>query len=226
MKFEKNLSYRGRIISLAFVALMILAIREVVKSQFGEVPHFLPIPALIPLIIAWFLGKHYDQTMYLSTRDSLTGLYNRRYVLNNFAKYNADKIKDFNIAVLLFDVNDFKEINDNYGHEFGDRVLEGLSSILEQSFSKKDIIARWGGDEFLVLTKFNDENDLQGKIELFENNLKAMEIKNNVSVSIGKAIFPTDGKQLNDLLLIADQNMYAVKTNHKLENEEVGHWGQ
>ena len=217
----KKVSHKGRIISVLVFGCTIFAIREVVKSHFGEVPHMLPVPALIPLIIVWYLGYQYDKSVDLSTRDTLTKIFNRRYVLNRFPKESTNcKKRNIHMAVLVLDVNDFKKINDQFGHETGDQVLVGISKLLEETFDPKDIIARWGGDEFLVLSKFEDEHVLSQKIEQLKHGMKQKQWKiqhHNVSVSIGKAIFPTDGQNLNSLIAKADSNMYEIKMQHKKE---------
>lgn len=219
----KRMGYRGRITSIIFIGSILLFIRQMVNMHFGQVPHPFPLPAIIALIIAWFLGKQYDKYVYLSSRDTLTGLFNRRYVLDNFSRIiqQANK-RNANMAILLLDVNDFKEINDQHGHEYGDEVLEGISEILLDSFDPKEVIARWGGDEFLVLSIFNKENEIMEKIERFEHLIKNNEWRhhhNGLSVSIGKADFPNNGKSLKELVAKADSNMYAVKMNHKQKRE-------
>ncbi|WP_082862836.1 GGDEF domain-containing protein [Domibacillus aminovorans] len=69
--------------------------------------------------------------------------------------------------LISFGINEFKEINDTYRHDYGDQVLEHLSKILCKSFGQKDIIARWGGDEFLILSTFSDEKLIINKINQF-----------------------------------------------------------
>ncbi len=219
MKFGTNntLGYRGRVISLLFVGILILFMRTVVIHQFGEAPHKIPIPAIIALIVAWQIGKFYDKSIYLSMRDSLTDLYNRRYVMEKFVQMSkyATK-KDLKAAILISDVNDFKKINDQHGHDYGDRILVGIANSLKNAFDTRDIIARWGGDEFLILSVFSDEEAIKMKIHNFEKNtMKLSNQKIDVSVSIGKAIFPTDHTNLAELIAIADANMYEIKLNYK-----------
>ncbi len=154
-------------------------------------------------------------------KDALTDLYNRRYVfekLGNLIKY-ANK-RSLKIAILISDVNDFKKINDCYGHDYGDKILIDIAIALKNSFDKRDIIARWGGDEFLILAVFADEDAINKKINHFQSNLKSTLANKNtaVSVSIGKANYPTDHTNLEQLIAIADDNMYEIKLNHKETN--------
>ncbi|KMY52289.1 hypothetical protein AC625_09515 [Peribacillus loiseleuriae] len=193
-----------------------------VKKHFGQVPHPVPIPAIIVLVIAWYLGKQYDKYVYLSTRDSLTGLYNRRYVTDNFPKLSryANRRK-LNICTLLVDVNDFKEINDHYGHDAGDVVLVNISKILCDSFGQRSIIARWGGDEFLVLVFVSDVNVIIDEINDFNSKIKNEDWKHKsigtLSVSVGKATYPTDATSLKELVAKADNSMYEYKIKHKMQ---------
>ncbi|OKL36861.1 GGDEF domain-containing protein [Domibacillus mangrovi] len=221
LKADNALSYRGRIISVVFIAVIYLLIRGIAIIHFGRALYPFLIPALIPLLIAWYFGKHYDKYVYLSTRDTLTGLYNRRYVLDKFPRVMTYVNKrKLNIAILLLDVNNFKEINDNYGHGYGDQVLEHLSKILCKSFGQNDIIARWGGDEFFIFSTFSDEKLVIKKINQFKNEIKREDWphKSNISVTIGKAIYPSDADNLKDLMAKADSNMYELKMNDRQIN--------
>lgn len=214
---NKKIGYKGRVISVLFVSFVILLIRSMVKMQFGNVPHPVPILAIFPLIIAWILGKNYDKYVYLSTVDSLTGLYNRRFITERFLKECKKCIhKGSHIAVLMVDVNHFKTINDCFGHEFGDLVLQDISRILQEVFGEKGIISRWGGDEFLIITKFKDEKILFEKIDYFQNLLSQKDwgiLNAHLNVSIGKAIFPIESRNFHDLVAKADAEMYKLKVN-------------
>jgi len=96
----------------------------------------------------------------LSTKDVLTGLYNRRYIenilitiKNNFNRYNES------FCIVMIDIDNFKEVNDLYGHQIGDEVLKSIANILKENSRVTDIIGRWGGEEFLlVITKSSLEN--------------------------------------------------------------------
>lgn len=211
------MNYKGRVISIAFVAVILLFIRQVVIMHFGRAPHPLPLPMVIPLIIAWYGGKQYDKYMHLSTRDSLTGLFNRRYVLDTFSRtLSKAKRKKVNIAVLLLDLNDFKEINDTYGHDTGDKVLESISKLLKVCFDRNDIISRWGGDEFLIVSSFADKKVIENKLSHFKNKIKSEDCGyHGLSVSIGRAIYPFDATDLESLIAKADSDMYRLKMDHK-----------
>lgn len=98
----------------------------------------------------------------VSTKDSLTGIYNRRgleELANKFfarpegAGKREGEAKPKTVAVLVMDIDNFKTVNDAYDHATGDRALQGLARFLEENIRAKDVVARWGGDEFVVLFK-------------------------------------------------------------------------
>ncbi|GAA0433394.1 hypothetical protein GCM10008983_07540 [Lentibacillus halophilus] len=208
------MGYKGRITGIAFVAIILFTIRTVVKSHFGAAPHPIPLPAIIPIIIGWYLGKEYDKSVYRANRDSLTGLFNRRYVFEKIHKtILKTKKRNNTLAIILLDINNFKQINDSFGHETGDLILKSISKLLANSFTSKDIVSRWGGDEFLIISSFADQNDLNQKIAHFENALKNQDWEyQSLSVSIGKAISSSGADEFESLISKADANMYEVKT--------------
>lgn len=189
-----------------------------VRSKTGQVPHPFPYPVFVILIIAWFMGRYHDKSVQLSMRDALTGLYNRRFVMKQIEKMmrKANR-RQQKIAVMLLDVNDFKDINDQFGHEYGDKVLAGIAELIQNSFDKKDIAARWGGDEFLIISSFSDERAVETKISQFKSKLinRNWQFNKGVSVSLGKGIFPDDGDEFHDLVEKADSNMYKIKLKSK-----------
>jgi len=215
---EKTYSYKGRVITVLFVASILFFIRSMVKIQMGQVPHHIPLLGIFPVTIAWFLGREYDKYVYLSTKDPLTGLFNRRYVSEKSLKIiKFAQRKELNIGILLIDVNDFKDINDKYGHDYGDQILEKTAGLLVQSFDEKDIISRWGGDEFLIISKYSDENTIFKKINELETRLNKTEWqhKEGLSISIGTSSFPKDGQNLKVLVELADCKMYKRKVYYK-----------
>ena len=103
--------------------------------------------------IWYYLGKTIDRYKQLSYKDSLTGLYNRRY-FHEILDIEFKRIRRDNsfISLLFIDVDNFKRINDTYGHKYGDHVLVKLSNILKKEIRDVDIVSRWGGEELLLLS--------------------------------------------------------------------------
>ena len=152
----------------------------------------------------------------LSITDELTNLYNRRRFFD-LAEQNlkmATLLKKRSL-LLYIDMDDLKWINDNCGHNEGDKALIALAGVIKQTFRESDIIARIGGDEFVILLESTDENDKTATTRLQENlrnyNNK-LTIDYNLSVSIGAAPFDPDHPvSIDELLDQADSSMYVQK---------------
>ena len=150
-------------------------------------------------------------------RDGLTGLFTRGAfdikIKEAYENYTAWK-KDF--SIIVFDVNKFKQINDTLGHIAGDRVLKKISECLEESFRKNDFIARYGGDEFIVIIEDMSEEMANERINLFNKNLKKRrfvsqkhgEVKLSVSAGISKIM---ENDTIESLIDRADRAMYESK---------------
>jgi diguanylate cyclase (GGDEF)-like protein len=155
----------------------------------------------------------------ISSRDALTDLYNRRK-LDEFLKleFNRSKQSRFKFSVTIIDIDDFKAINDNYGHNIGDQVLMKFSQILESNIRAADKLGRWGGEEFLLITP---ETDLNGAFQLAEKLRKAIskhqfKVVKNLSASFGVAEFKSD-ESVYHLVNRADTALYQAKANGKNE---------
>jgi len=185
---------------------------------------FIYTPLILPFF--WWMGKKYDEAKFYSDRDPLTSLHNRRFIFEVLPALleKADKNKE-KLSVFVVDIDNFKKINDTYGHEVGDAVLRDVSHSLLKNARRRDLIARWGGDEFLVImphTKHESKSHLSSWDDI-DKNLKAYcgDSVINISVSIGNSIYPENGKSPNDLIRIADQRMYALKSAKKAGREQT-----
>ena len=213
--------YKGRIITFLLVLIINLLYTSYYFFRDGYIDwiEYIGYPILLPL--AWWFGKQYDKAKYYSEKDPLTGIYNRRYIESAFATVKSRLEQNGQSgAVLLLDVNDFKLVNDLLGHKIGDEYLLLITNQLKKSVRKTDIVARWGGDEFLILSPdIQKKEDLDQMLERIHQNLKQLsfhEVK--ISVSIGSALYPKHGKCLDDLLKVADKNMYHLKSQKKLRD--------
>ena len=153
---------------------------------------------------------------YLYNHDPLTGLLNRRAFeeygekLLSLAKRERKKV-----ALLFLDLCWFKNINDKYGHETGDLVLKVLGSRLEKVFRESDVVARFGGDEFVALLYDCDENNLSQLLDrvfqIVEEPIQLDDKSFQVGVNVGVAIYPDDARELDQLIRLADMAMYYAK---------------
>lgn len=211
-----DVGYKGRLIGGGFSLFIVLMIRTIVVSHFGSAPHNFPLLAILVVMISWFFGREYDKTIYKANRDSLTGLFNRYYVFTNSHKLftKADR-KEHQVAIIFFDVNDFKNINDTYGHDVGDVTLKNIAALLQQHFGKRDIVSRWGGDEFLVIAPFSNRTSVTKTIDQITSAIdNDKEQFSGISMSIGKAIYPKDANTFKHLVSQADADMYRFKPLH------------
>ena len=151
----------------------------------------------------------------LSLTDELTGLYNRRrfFILTEQCLKGAIRTKKRPL-LLFIDMDDLKWINDHYGHNEGDQALIDFANILNKTFRESDIIARIGGDEFVVLLESTDDNGETMVTRLYEN-LRDYNTKRSqriLSISLGTAQFdPEYPISIDELLSKADALMYAQK---------------
>ena len=164
-------------------------------------------------------AREHDKVKELSVRDSLTGLYNRR-VLEEMLFIEESKRIPSSLAILLIDVDNFKSVNDTFGHPAGDHVLSVLGKLLLDNSRKENIVARYGGEEFAVLLT-NTGLDVALKIaERLRNKISEQDFvfsgeKVRVTASIG--VSHNDGKRIfsESLLARADQALYQAKRSGK-----------
>ncbi|NTV91093.1 MAG: sensor domain-containing diguanylate cyclase [Clostridiales bacterium] len=172
------------------------------------------------ILIGLFAGKIIEthrKLMVLSFQDSLTGLYNRHF-LDKYMKIilSAAQRNNKKAAVMIMDINKFKNVNDSYGHKMGDLVLVETSRILREMTRENETVFRIGGDEFLIAIPEieSEETLINFKERLNFGYCKYFSIpdyKMDVSLSIGYSIYPDEGKNMDDLLQIADKKMYEEK---------------
>ena len=149
-----------------------------------------------------------------SKTDSLTGLLNKQETESEITRITESN-SDERGALMMIDVDKFKEINDSFGHAAGDRVLTAIGTILHNSFKGMDITGRIGGDEFMVYLrdiKPDTAIKLAAMISDKARHLFAGEsLERHVSLSIGLSVFPEHGKKFEDLYRAADMALYSVK---------------
>ncbi len=165
--------------------------------------------------------EHYQ---YLSTHDPLTGLANRVLLHENFTRAQHSAIRNHQkMALLVCDINGFKQFNDTHGHDLGDSVLKLVAKTLKKLLRANDTITRYGGDEFVLILENIDNID---QITQVITKVKAAfpissmngEENYKITMSIGSACFPDEGYRFNELIEIADHNMYQEKKEFYCSN--------
>ena len=155
--------------------------------------------------------------------DNVTKLYNRDGLLQMLQRQiNIAKFTKAQLGVLYIDIDNFKTINDTYGHLVGDKLLIELSYQFRKIIQAPNIIARLDGDEFVItISSSSTRTEYENILRNLENCVAESFIINNQSIpivlSIGLSIYPIDGKDGNTLINKADAKMYEVKTSHKLQ---------
>lgn len=158
-----------------------------------------------------------NELQYLASHDSLTNLFNRREFEELLEKTIANAFRNkHSIGLLLIDLDNFKTINDTFGHVHGDELLQQFADRLVSLTRKGDILSRVGGDEFtLIISKLNSPSGARRTAERILNELNSPYTINGklitVTVSIGISVFPDDGNSAEDLLRAADLAMYKSK---------------
>jgi diguanylate cyclase (GGDEF)-like protein/PAS domain S-box-containing protein len=161
--------------------------------------------------------RHEKMLEDLAYKDTLTQLANRRMFQTEAERaVAAADISKETLAILYFDLNNFKSINDTYGHDVGDIVLKYVAHRASSKLRQHDFIARLGGDEFAVLLINADRMSVEYVAErILSAFIEPLKVQNNtfqISLSIGAAIYPEHGTELNELIRNADKAMYESKT--------------
>lgn len=178
--------------------------------------------------VAWIFGlsvacyfRSRQQVMSLAREDSLTRLPNRRWIDEKLSQLLMESRRSGEqFALIMLDINDFKQVNDRHGHSAGDKVLGELASRLRQAVRESDFAGRLGGDEFIILTRHIEADSLlEQMVDRIRQQLNGdMSLPGgvvNITVSIGTAICPVDGEGPDTLLGIADTRMYRDKNRQK-----------
>ena len=155
------------------------------------------------------------ELLRLSITDNLTKLYNRvkldkslQEEMNRSLRYNT------NFSIILLDIDYFKKVNDNFGHQVGDEVLIESAQILSKNIRNVDILGRWGGEEFLVIcpeTKIEDAIKVASHINTAIKLHKFTTYPNTITISLGVATFSKHIKNVDDIILNADKALYQAK---------------
>lgn len=156
--------------------------------------------------------------------DVLTGLPNARALSLRFEEEAARARRaDRSFQVVMLDLDEFKKVNDNYGHKFGDKMLREVAGVIQSQLREYDFLARYAGDEFVALVQDVvgiQVEELCVRIESVVSQF-SMSVGSNrnarVGISIGTATFGSDGETLDQLLVAADDQMYRMKSNHRLQ---------
>lgn len=162
--------------------------------------------------------KYTAKTTKMAQLDSLTGLLNRAYFTELFENLIEDE-PESKYAILFMDLDGFKDINDSYGHDMGDKVLRIVANRLVMAARREDLVARFGGDEFAMLISYNSVDQIKyvsnKVVKSIDEVMIIEENEYNIGVSLGVAIYPDHARTVDDLYKVSDNAMYKVKYSTK-----------
>ncbi|MBI4974749.1 MAG: GGDEF domain-containing protein [Candidatus Omnitrophica bacterium] len=211
--------------TFVFFAIPLLSERKMVgiltveNLPFDDIERFTILAAQFALEIKKVLL--YETVEELAITDGLTELYVRRYFFERLEEeLKRSKRHNFKFIFLMIDIDNFKTINDTYGHLVGDVILKDVGRIIKENSREIDLAARYGGEEYsLVLPNTGREDGrvvaerIRGRIE--ENIFKAYDERLKVTVSVGVSVYPDDSSEVKGLVEKADKALYAAKDSGK-----------
>lgn len=183
--------------------------------------NFVTVTLAILLTIIYIMKRYDDHNKMLydiSITDALTGLYNRRYFYE-FAEmeYNRSTREQLVFSIVFIDINNFKRVNDELGHQEGDQVLKNIGHILLDNVRSYDIAARYGGDEFIMILPETDISEAQKYVERMEVKLKScLSQYQDLEIEAGFGVTDSQGKSLDEIISMADKLLYSDKNSRKV----------
>jgi diguanylate cyclase (GGDEF)-like protein/putative nucleotidyltransferase with HDIG domain len=173
---------------------------------------------------ALFNAMHHAETESNALTDPLTGLPNARCMYLRFEQ-EASRARRSNrpFQVIMLDLDEFKQVNDTFGHRVGDKMLREIAHILQGQLREYDFLARYAGDEFVAIVQDLVGVQVEELCERIESAVSKFSLHvraehaARVGISVGAATYGIDGETLDQLLITADQAMYSAKSNHKKE---------
>lgn len=213
--------------ALVFVAEPVLAAvrpQVFIESEVWHLPAYVVAIGMMLLL----LEDQIEHNKHLALHDALTGLPNRRLFEDRMASaLERSRRTGTEMALLVIDLNDFKQINDTMGHHIGDVVLQRVASAFAERVRRSDTVSRTGGDEFSVILEEptnREEAVYVGRSlqQLLNDPLEIEDRKVKLGISVGIAIFPEDGSDAQALCVAADLQMYGAKRHSQESKLDAG----
>ncbi|BBJ28859.1 sensor domain-containing diguanylate cyclase [Athalassotoga saccharophila] len=164
------------------------------------------------VLIALENSSEFETLQEKAIRDQQTGLYNHTEFYNRLDKFVKENER---FALLMMDIDDFKLVNDSYGHQMGDLIIEYLADKIKNSIRHGDIAARYGGDEFSVILKDIDKSTARSIAERLRISVAQGNPPVKITISIGIASYPVDSSSSNGIVASADRALYLAKMRGK-----------
>ncbi len=219
--------------AVCLVAMQLFLLKQ--QEAFGLSVHMTPISLhlliavnavslLVVGALLWQQREMLAKAVEEATHDALTGLLNRRSGIPRLEKELSRSVRYGSpLSLVIFDIDHFKDVNDNYGHAQGDAVLRDLSRLANRDLREHDMLARWGGEEFLLMLPATDLAGAGMRAERLRNQIAEASLggKHRVTISAGVAQLKR-GMGIDDLLAYADRALYAAKERGRNRTELAG----
>jgi len=163
------------------------------------------------------IKKFTSNLYFMANHDQMTQIYNRRY-MTDVLKVEQDRVNRSGsvFSLILLDIDDFKKVNDNYGHQAGDRVLIEFSRMLKKSIRNVDVLCRWGGEEFLILYRDTDQAGAEAIATKISEMIRLFKWDHVEPVGASMGVVSSKKEQSTDqLFLRVDNALYEAKSNGK-----------
>jgi len=195
------------------------------QYEHWELDEFLVLTFTLSITLAVFAFRRLREMKKLQSKleryaqtDFLTGLYNRRklHQISSSTLQQLEKGEQSYMSVLLLDLDNFKQLNDLYGHQIGDEIIKEVAQVLKACVGTNDAVARWGGEEFLVICPDKPEDEVMKLAEIIRKSIerRTFNMDHPLSVSIGMSNW-SKGMTFSDILHKADDALYTAKHQGK-----------
>jgi len=184
-------------------------IRQSLGAYFGVL--------LLSSFYSFMVTKLFRMLRDRAVKDHLTGVYNRLFMFESLERIveMVKRTESRTYCLVYIDLDNFKSVNDRWGHLEGDRVLREVAELLRSSFRKGDIVGRIGGDEFLIIVYDCGRVNLGRRLESLMRKVEELFSRHGISFSYGVVEIPTDGVDVGRLLKLADRKMYEMKRSKR-----------
>jgi len=211
-------------ISISYFVFAVLSFEDVSSSEFTAAVFHIVLVIFLSSIASYSIN-YYKRVQYLNNidlismaeHDSLTGIYNKAKFNKEYAGLeDCGKQKYAHLSIVMFDIDDFKEINDHYGHLTGDAVLVDLTCLVEKNIRNADVFIRWGGEEFVLTfpdTPLLQATEISEKLRVVISD-HSFEKIGHLSCSFGVASYK-EGDDLDSVIRRADERLYFAKRSGK-----------
>jgi len=194
------------------------------RYEILELDEIIPLTFTLCISLLYFisrrlkeLNQQLSEAQYFAERDTLTGLFNRRYVQRHYKLQQTELAKNNQPAcLLLIDIDNFKKINDTFGHDIGDNILSKLAKVMLLSLKDTDIIARWGGEEFLIYCPNTTLAETEILTKRLQNNIHQHLFLNKYAITISVGLIELKTAETLEVATSkADNFLYQAKAAGK-----------